>query len=272
MDEDRVKDDVALMNKAFSEGITEEAEPELVPESEPTPELDVEPESEVEPEPDPETTPEPEPEPESPVEDEKDKTINELRQKLAERESLEPKDVIKETPPEIPFEITDQDFVSEYDMDDLLRDPAELNKLLNKLYKQTVTDTRKTLGEGVLRSIPDIVRANVTAIAELQKASEDFYNENKDLKPFKKVVAAVFEEVASENPGKTYGEILPKVGTEVRNRLELHQKALTVTQPEIKSTVPRLPRKRGRSSMLENQPSTDPLMNELEAMNKTLGR
>jgi len=88
---------------------------------------------------------------------------------------------------------------------------------------------------------------------------------NEDLKPFKKVVAAVFEEVASENPGKSYKELLPLVGEEARKRLELHRKSTD-------QSPPRLPRKRGKSTVPKEPPATDPLLAELEAMNKSLRR
>ena len=208
---------------------------------------------------------------EVPAEDEKDKTIRELREKLALKEEGPKTSAPKTEAPttEIPLTFEELDFLKDLDFDELTRDPKEFNKLLNALYQKAVVDTRKGLGEGVLRSIPDIVRANVTAITNLQKASEDFYADNKDLKPFKKVVAVVFEEFASDNPGKKYSEILEDVGPEVRKRLELHLKA---TKPDDKEAPPKLPRKKGKSGGTGKEPETTPLVNELDEMNKTLGR
>lgn len=289
---DEIQEDIGLMNKTFDEGVAgevSEPEPDPEPEPEPGPEPEPEPEPdpeleppEPEPAPEPEPSkepPEPEPEPEpGPVEDEKDKTIAELRQKLAEKEgevAPTPPEPEPEPEPEPPLTLDEQDFIGDLDLEELLRDPKEFNKLLNKLHTQMVTTTRKVLGEGVLRSIPDIIRTNVTAMTELQKASDEFYKENEDLRPFKKVVAAVFEEVASEAPGKTYSELLPKVGDEVRNRLELHRKTATETPaaptPGDEDNPPRLPRKKGRSATPKTKPSTDPLLEELEDMNKSLG-
>jgi len=174
---------------------------------------------------------------------------------------------------EPPLELEERNFLEGIDVDEVMDDPAALNKLLNKIYQQAVTDTRKILGEGVLRSIPEIVRTNIATVTNLQRASEQFYEQNPDLKPFKKVVASVFEELASQNPDKRYDEILTEVGDEVRKRLDLHKQA-TANQPKDKKpTVPRLPRKRSSAGRLKGQqPPTDPLLAELEEMNKALGR
>jgi len=199
--------------------------------------------------------------------DEKDKIIEELRAKLAEKESLK-----TDAPTtEAPLALDIQDFVGDLDIEDVMNDPAEFNKLLNKIYQQAVTDTRKVLGEGVLRSIPDIVRSNIITMANLQKASDQFYADNEDLRPFKKVVAAVFEELASENPDKRFDVIMKDVAPEVRKRLELHKQA---TKKDVGdgNKPPRLPRKKGRSGRNQDKPNPSPLLNELEQMNKTLRR
>lgn len=268
MGEKEIQDDVDLMNKSFDEDvvgtITQLTDTE--PEPEPSEEL-TEPEPEPPaPEPEPEPSKEP-PEPPEPEPDERDKTISELRQKLADKEEVKIPEVEPEPEPE-PLTLEEQDFIGDTDLDNLFREPKEFNKLLNKVFHQGVDTTRKVLGEGVLRAIPDIVRANVDAMARLQEASDKFYKENEDLKPFEKVVAAVFEELASESPGKGYDELLPSVSTEVRNRLELHRKAAD----DNKDKSPRrLPRNKGRSTP-KDKPLTNSLMKELEDMNESLGR
>ena len=198
-------------------------------------------------------------------EDEKDKIIAELRKKLNEKEEVKEEESKTEEAKEETFE--EQNFIDEDEnLEYLSNEPEKFNKLLNKVYQQTVINTRKTLGESILRAIPDIVKANVIAITNLHRASDEFYNENKDLKPFKKVVASVLEEMMSDNSGKTYNELLPKVGDEVRKRLELHKK----TSDSGKS--PRLPRKKGKSTVSELKPSTSKLADELNSMNSALRR
>ena len=190
--------------------------------------------------------------------------IKTLRDKLAE------KVVVKEPEPAAepePLKFDDQDFIGELDIEEMIREPGEFNKFLNKFYQQTVTDVRKILGEGILKSIPDIV-SNTTALqTQLKEASDKFYEDNADLKSFKKVVAAVFEEIHSDNPAYTYKEVIKEVGPEVRKRLDLHKKAASKVEKEKN---PRLPRKKGGSGNPSDSPDTNPLQDELTEMNKVV--
>lgn len=196
-------------------------------------------------------------------EDDKDKIIAELRAKLAEKEApSEPPQAPATAAPTPPVE---QDFIGELDLDDVLNDKDQFNKLLNQVYSKGLLDAKKTVGEGILRSIPDIVKTNITVLTELKEMSEKFYKENPDLTPFKRVVAAVFEEIASKNPDKKYTELLSAVGTEARKRLELHKQA-------VAKQGPRLPTKKGSPPVKPSKPNTSPLQNELAEMNKSLGR
>ncbi|MHA1289115.1 MAG: hypothetical protein ACTSPB_17135 [Candidatus Thorarchaeota archaeon] len=165
--------------------------------------------------------------------------------------------------------ISDQDFIGDIDLDELTRDPDKLNKLLNNVFKkgvETARDFVKSGSEGVLKAIPDIVKHNLTVITTLKKASDKFYEENEDLKPFKKVVAAVFEEIAAENPDKSYEENFKGLADEVRKRLDLQKKA---TPAAKKKAAPRLPR-RGKQGNRQHQPKTDSLVSEIDAMNSEL--
>jgi len=83
--------------------------------------------------------------------------------------------------------------------------------LLNSVYTQGIEYARKITSE-----IPEMVRTNISIVEDLRKTSEKFYDDNKDLAPFKRVVASVFEELASKNPDKKYQDILNDVATESR--------------------------------------------------------
>ena len=279
MGDEEVKSDVQEMNKSFGYELSTESE-----EEETTKEEDTANEEEVNKQEDPELDGAAEEiledlegeteEEDEPEEDEKDKVINDLKRRLEKLEKEKSSEPNPEPDPdpkpaEETLEFVTQEFIGEdEDLEDLISEPGKLNKVFNKVYQQAVTDTRKTLGEGVLRAIPEIVRANVSAISELQKSSDKFYEENEDLKPFKKVVAAVFEEIASDNPGKSYNELLPDVADEARKRLDLHKKATSTSTRKS----PKLPRRKQRTVIPEDKPNTNPLLNELEEMNKTLRR
>jgi hypothetical protein len=211
------------------------------------------------------------------VEDDKDKTITELRQRLEELAEKKTEEPIKEEPvkkgeekkPE-PLQFQEQDFIGDLDPEDIIRDKKALNLVLNSIYQKAVTDAKNIIGEGTLRAIPDIVKNNVELYTTLKKASEDFYTENKDLAPFKRVVAAVFEEVSSQNPGKGYPELMALVAPEARTRLGLQAQAVK----KEKETPPRLPSKGkgGGSDRGVVKPDTSGIVNELETMNKSIGR
>jgi hypothetical protein len=191
--------------------------------------------------------------------DERDKIITDLRAKLAEREVV--KEPVRE-PPKLPEE---QDFLGEVDLDELTRDPKEFNKVLNKIYQRAVVDTRSS----VVETLPEIVKTNIQIMSELKATSEKFYEDNKDLQPFKKVVAVVFDELAVASPTKNYADLIKEVGPEVRKRLDLKKEVKEEKKEERKA--PALPQKAGRVGR-SDKPTLEPLQVELEEMTKTLGR
>ena len=159
--------------------------------------------------------------------------------------------------------------IDEDDFFDIVRDPVKFNELLNKVYSQGV----KSSQEGVLRGIPDIVKNNVTTVIALKKASDEFYENNEDLAPFKKVVAAVFEEIASEHPDWKYDKVLEQSGINARSRLELIKKTNNQNQnqnKDKKNNKPNLPHKRSQQRQNQNRPDTDPLLSEIDEMNKVV--
>ncbi len=204
--------------------------------------------------------------------DERDQVIVELREKLAEKESAiekvseKEKEDEKEDETELTFE--EQDFLGDLDIDDVMESKDSLNKLLQIVYTKGITETRKVLGEHVLREIPSIVQSNIAIMEELAKTRKEFYEENPDLEPFKKVVATVFEEVAAESPDKNAKELLEEVGKEARKRLELH-KDVTSTKSEKKP--PKLPEKK-TSRTSKDKPDVSGLETELSDMNKVIRR
>lgn len=190
----------------------------------------------------------------------------ELRRKVAEKTPAK-KPATKAPTTEAPP--GEHDFVGERDIEELVRNPKEFNKFLNQIYAKAVVDARNMSSERVLRSIPDIVKTNIETVTSLKKASEKFYEDNKDLAPFKKVVAAVFEEVAAENPGKKFDQLLGDVAKESRKRLELSNQARQNQEPKNKPKTPTLPHKRG-SQNRGNVPETKGIEAELDAMDKVL--
>jgi|LGOV01.1.fsa_nt_gb hypothetical protein len=150
------------------------------------------------------------------------------------------------------------------DLDELIRSPESLNAILNKVYAAGV-DSYRELQEGTIKGIPEIVKSNVSMQVALSKRVNEFYNDNEDLKPFKKVVASIYEEVASENSDWDVNKVFEKVEEETRNRLELHKKAVSKDKKSKKK--PEFPKAKG-GKRTESKPDTNPLLDEIDAMNE----
>ena len=167
------------------------------------------------------------------------------------------------TAPSTEAPIEEQDFLGDRDIDDVIRDPKEFNKLLNEVYVKGLKASKGGVGA---EEVSTLVRDNMTIVAELKEQSDKFFDSNKDLKPFRKVVAAVFEEVSGENVGKEYSEIMPKVAIETRKRLEL---PTPKAQPKKKTKTPKLPRKKSSQSR-QQAPEEKTFDTELDAMDEAL--
>lgn len=215
-------------------------------------------------------------------ETDKDKIIENLRARLNEKLEEKPLVEKKEEEPkekpadkkEEPLKLEDQDFIGDLDLEDLTRDKTAFNKILNAVYTKGVNDSKRIATEGVLNTIPDIVKHNLTLFTTLKEASDTFYSENKDLVPFKRVVAAVFEEIAAKNPDKKYAELMNLTAPEARKRLELHKQAVKGEKPDDKGgKPPRLPGAKGGQRQTPSQrPNTSAIEKEISEMNSTLRR
>ena len=211
-------------------------------------------------------------------ETDKDKIIENLRKQINEgpapikkEEPVKKEELVEKEEPikEEPLKLDDQDFIGDLDLEDLIRDKIAFNKLLNSLYSKGVTDSKRIATEGVLRSLSDIIKHNLNLLTTLKEASDKFYSDNKDLAPFRRVVASVFEEVAAANPDKKHSDIMKLVGPEARKRLELHKTA--VKKEEVDKGV-RLPSKKSGQRQTIPKPDTSSLSAEIEQMNSILRR
>jgi hypothetical protein len=222
----------------------------------------------------------------APVEDKVEKvelppTDDELTQLKKENEELRLKvaDKVvevkpKEKPPITDAPVEDHDFLKDVDIDEVTRDTSSFNKLLNTIYKKAVESVRgevRKTKEETIQSIPNIVSTNMELQKTLKEMSDNFYESNKDLQPFKKVVAVVFEEIASQNPKLPYNEVLGKVGVETRKRLEL--KPIVIT-PNVKDDdpPPSLPRVKKGGRVTQPKTESNPVISQIDEMNKTLHR
>lgn len=207
---------------------------------------------------------------EEPVVDPKDEKIAALEARLAALESKPKEEPAPQPVPEpAPQPISEVDFVKDIDLDEVVRDPKEFNKLMNQVYQKGLADSEQRVVEKVLRSIPEIVQSNIKVTQELEKTKTEFFEENPDLKGFQKVLASVYQEIAEKNPGKDYKTILALTGAEARTRLGLEKKA-KATIPEQKRTPPKLPSGGGKGGRGSDKPQLSGIEAEIEAMNKVV--
>lgn len=215
--------------------------------------------------------------PKEPQPDERDTTITELRAKLAalEAEKLTPEKKPEPPKPETKLEepkIEDQDFLGELDLDEVTRDPKEFNKLLNNLYKKARTDGE----QAIITKLSSVISSQIETTKIVEKAGEDFYKANEDLKGFPKVVKVVFDEIAQKDPNRTLDEVMKDVALETRKRLGLPEPKAKVKEEPKKEEVkkdppPKLPSKGSSAGRIsESVDTSDSLTKELDEMAKAV--
>lgn len=212
----------------------------------------------------------PTPDPESEIDRLKREQV-EMRQKMDEilsRQTTSAPDKAETT--QQPFTVEEQDFIGDTDIDSTLNDPKELNKLLNKVFQKGIEIAEMRNAE-IRSSLPEAIRTNVITLETLCKASEKFYDENKDLAPFKGAVASIFGEISTQHPEWDYEKLLKESEVETRKRLNLTKsvEAPMSTPPPAKD-VPRLPRKGSQHRTTPDAKSSNPVLNEIAAMDAAL--
>lgn len=286
--EERMTREIGEMEDTL-EGVGISVDPE--PEPDPTPEPDPEPSTDPEPEPEPEGDPKPEPKPDpepkpEPDPEPKEDTVESLRAEKDElRKRLDASSVPTEPTPEpdptpeptpepepepTPEVIEPIDFTKDLDLEELIRDPEEFNKLLNTVHQAGITMTRTEIragDEAVINSTPETVRNLIKVSKALAEESDLFYADNKELIPFKTTVAAVWEEVIAENPDKPRSDILAEVATKTREKLELKKAAI---EKDKEDKPPNLPGANKGGKRQQTKPNTTSFEAEIAEMDEAL--
>lgn len=207
-------------------------------------------------EPNPESPPPPEPEspqPPAPVETPEEeplegpedysprermllKRLEEMTQANIERGGSQPVDEVPAPEP------VDHNFMDGLDIDEVISDPAAMNKLLLNVYNRGLAEASKLAAENILRSLPNTVSRYVQNHVTMNEVVRDFYERNPDLKAVRRTVAAVANDIAAQEPGLSTQQLFDRAADKTREILQLRRVAANNARK-----TPAFARQRGRS-------------------------
>lgn len=262
--EDQIAD---LLDESPSDETSEEEEIEEVEEEEQEEEEEEEAEEESEEEEPEEEESEEEEETEETEEDETEddeedeeaqKTLDEMRN-FVNAEAAKASQSLEEDDEDVQlekFEITQEDYET------ALESPEKFSELINR----AITVDRK--------NIELTQKKQAKQFAKIQKAVDDFYTENADLKQFDNVVSLVAGNLQREHKDWSYEDVLKNAESIVRDKLKLPKtnkerkvkkksQKVEAKKKVIKSTVktPKASRNKGEDTRSEKQKQIDDLIN-----------
>lgn len=124
-------------------------------------------------------------------------------------------------------------FITEAEFKDAIKSPKKFNEILNKVYSQARED--------VVRDVPELARNMVSNEMYTRTAVKEYFEQNKELDPYRKYVSFVANKIQSKNPKKPVSEILAEAGERTRKDLNIKAKAKRVEDKRRKA--PRQPGK-----------------------------
>ena len=136
-----------------------------------------------------------------------------------EEKVVAPKAALKAQAETTPPDEGPVDFLGDDTIDVLIDEEGKFNKVLNSVYQTAVQEAEKKVFEKVLTSIPDIIVGHLNRQTTIQQVVKTFYGSNKDLEPVKRTVAAVANDVHSENPDWEITEVLKEAANRTRQML-----------------------------------------------------
>lgn len=142
-------------------------------------------------------------------------------------------------------------------VDDILDDPKKFNEFAMRIYSRAKEDARTE----VLRSIPNVVIHQVQQQRVLNDAIEEFYKENEDLKPVRRTVGVVTNEVVSEHPDWALDKVLDEVAKKTRQVLGMKQRVESRIKKRVRK--PALVKKKTTSSAKPASPNISELERDI---------
>lgn len=197
-----------------------------------------------------------------------DESVETLRKSVEEAYSTPvPKKEEKEDKPSA-LEIKEETFFTgtSDDLEDLTRDPKAFNALLNSIYKKATEQGHSLAIESFMKSAPQIMKTQVAHHVAMKGAIDNFYAENEDLVPYKKVVAGLATKIAAANPELTFPKLLKATEQVARKKLSLMKK----TEEGDKNKGPKFPRTPS-GKRVGSKSELSGMAKEIEEMEKALG-
>lgn len=96
----------------------------------------------------------------------------------------------------------------------------QLAERLHRGEREAFEEFGRLIVEQVLLQLPNAIAFLTRQSAALSKLSEKFFNDNSDLASHKDAVRQVLEGLESQNPGKTYHEIIDQLAPATRDFLK----------------------------------------------------
>jgi len=143
---------------------------------------------------------------------------------------------------------SDPDFLDGLDLDEVLSSSENLNRLLLAVYNRGVSESMRRASDNVLGSVQDLVSRYVREQLTMSEMVKEFYEQNEDLRPFRRTVAAYAKDISRDNPELKPQEVFAKTATHVRTALKL--KKLEARDAVVKPSKSFAPQ-RGRKANLE---------------------
>lgn len=112
----------------------------------------------------------------------------------------------------------DIEFMNQGDLAGLADNPALLNVAFNQVRRQTA--------ESLLEAFPHLINQAMQAQQTKKDIHDTFYNEHKELTPYKNFVVSVAKEVSERMKDKPANEILAEIAKSAKERLKLPNKAV----------------------------------------------
>lgn len=123
----------------------------------------------------------------------------------------------------------DIEFMKQADLDGLADNPALLNIAFNQVRRQTA--------EALLEAFPHLINQAMQAHQVKKDIHDTFYNEHKELAPYKNFVVSVAKEVGERMKDKPANEVLAEIAKSAKERLKLPTAAVIPPTSGVKPAL-----------------------------------